>query len=98
MVQYKNEKGKTTYTLERRTDTLTSVDIAMVLASGGSIFNLTKCMYWSKQGKLLSDWIAKCNKMKLEAGLEGNTGKRNFAKLLANGAFGQSMKRDRNEA
>ena len=36
IVQYKGT-GKTRYTLERRTDTLTSIDIALIIASGGKV-------------------------------------------------------------
>jgi len=34
VIQYKGT-GKTRYTLERRTDTITSIDIVLIIASGG---------------------------------------------------------------
>lgn len=40
VIQYKKD-GKTIYTVERRTDVLTSVDIALIIASGGKIYNIS---------------------------------------------------------
>ena len=45
VIQYKGS-GKTRYTLERRTDTITSVDLAIILASGGKVHGLTRAITW----------------------------------------------------
>jgi hypothetical protein len=45
VIQYKGT-GKTRYTLERRTDTLTSVDIALIIASGGKVHQVNRVLSW----------------------------------------------------
>ena len=93
VVQYK-QNGKTKYTVERRTDVLTSVDVALIIASGGKVFGISKCMYWESQKEIMNPWIMKCNALKKEGELSGNSAKKTFGKLLANSAYGQTLKRD----
>ncbi len=93
VIQYKKD-GKTIYTVERRTDVLTSVDIALIIASGGKIYNISQCMTFESYGFIMRPWITKCNALKKEGELQGNSAKKAFGKLLANSAYGQTLKRD----
>jgi hypothetical protein len=93
IIQYKKD-GKTIYTVERRTDVLTSVDIALIIGSGGTIHSVSKCMTFEYNGHIMKPWIKKCNALKKEGELEGNSAKKAFGKLLANSAYGQTLKRD----
>jgi hypothetical protein len=68
VIQYKND-GKTQYTVERRTDVLTSVDIALIIGSGGKIYNINKCMTFESNGNIMRPWITKCNELKKEGEL-----------------------------
>ena len=45
----------------------------------------------------MNPWILKCNTLKKEGELTGNSAKKAFGKLLANSAYGQTLKKDRNE-
>ena len=45
----------------------------------------------------MNPWILKANALKKEGELTGNGAKKSFGKLLANSAYGQTLKRDRNE-
>ena len=96
IVQYKSN-DKTRYTVEKRTDILTSIDIALIIASGGAIYNITKSMYWESFGNVMNPWIVKCNNLKKEGELTGNSAKKSFGKLLANSAYGQTLKRDQSD-
>jgi hypothetical protein len=68
VIQYK-KNGKTIYTVERRSDILTSIDIALIIASGGKIFNISKCMTFESNGHIMRPWITKCNALKKEGEL-----------------------------
>lgn len=87
VIQYKGT-GKTRYTLERRTDTITSVDISLVIASGGKIHSVKRALMWECNTKLMNPWIEKANALKKEGELTGNSAKKSFGKLLANSAYG----------
>ena len=56
--------GKTLYTLERRTDNITLQDIAMIIASGGIIHQISRVMTWEKHTQLMREWILKANDIK----------------------------------
>lgn len=86
--------GKTRYTVERRKDVLSSVDVSLILASGGTIYSVSKCMFWESSGQIMNPWIVKANALKKEGELSGNGAKKAFGKLLANSAYGQTLKRD----
>ena len=73
---------------------MTSIDIALIIASGGAIYNITKSMYWESFGNVMNPWIVKCNNLKKEGELTGNSAKKSCGKLLANSAYGQTLKRD----
>jgi hypothetical protein len=90
VIQYKDPKygGKTRFTLERRVDTLTSVDIAIVIASGGTIHSVARAMFWESHTTLMNPWIEKCNTLKKQGELTGNSAMKAFGKLLANSAYG----------
>ena len=89
--------GKTLYTVERRTDVITLQDIAMIIASGGNIHSISRVMTWEKHTQLMREWILKANDIKKQGELEGNSAKKAIGKLLANAAYGQTLKIDRNE-
>jgi hypothetical protein len=48
VVQFK-KNGKTVYTVERRTDVITSVDVALIIASGGKIHKISKILTWENK-------------------------------------------------
>jgi hypothetical protein len=84
--------GKTRYTVERRTDTLTSVDIALIIASGGKVHSINRVISWESCDKVMAPWIEKCLAVKKEGELSGNSAMKAFGKLLANAAYGQTLK------
>ena len=43
VIQYK-DKNITKYTVQRRTDILTSLDIALIISSGGHIFGINRVL------------------------------------------------------
>lgn len=46
IVQFKDENGKTRWTLERRTDVLTSIDLSLIVASGGKVHSINRVLRW----------------------------------------------------
>lgn len=96
VIQYK-ESGKTRYTLERRTDIITSIDVALIIKSGGKVHRITRVITWEFSGKIMNPWTEKANALKKEGELSGNSAKKAIGKLLANSSYGQTLKQDRNE-
>ena len=90
VIQYKLN-GCTKFTVQRRTDVITSIDI------GGTIHSIDKVLSWELNGQILNKWIEKTLQHKNEGQRTGNSGLKAFGKLEANATYGQSLKGDKNE-
>jgi ATP-dependent DNA helicase PIF1 len=71
---------------------LTSWDIYTVLQNRGSVDSIQAVLIWPHKGPIYKRWIEKCIRLKEEGVREGNLPKRQLGKLLANCAFGSSLK------
>ena len=54
-------------------------------------------MIWESFGPIMSAWNEKANQIKDQGAKNCNPGQKAFGKILANAAYGQSLKQDRNE-
>lgn len=90
VVQFRdvNHGNATRFTVARRQDNITNVDVALLVASGGTVFRIDRCLTWEFKGNIMEPWIVKCNEMKKQGELTGNGALKSFGKLLANSAYG----------
>ena len=87
IIQYK-KNGKTIYSVERRVDIITIIDIALIISSGGKIHSIDKCMFFKSYDTYMNPWIEKCNALKKKGELEQNTAMKTLGKLMANSSYG----------
>lgn len=89
VVPFKDEElGRTYYINDRRTQVITSIDIALIIQSGGTIFNINKVLQWETYGDIMSKWMAKTLEIKEEGARNGDDGVKAFGKLLGNSTYG----------
>lgn len=73
---------------------LTSVDLWLILSSGGVLGTVHQFITFTSRGKPYEPWVTRCFANKAKAQLEGHTAKRAQSKTLANACYGTTLKRD----
>lgn len=78
----------------KREDVYTSIDIKLILLSGGSIHKVKRGVKWKHAGNLFKQWMMKTLEGKEKAQKEGKKALRSMWKLMGNSTFGGVLKRD----
>ena len=97
----RHEDKRLFWDCKRRTSCYNSIDIKTLLKNRGDIFEIKKMLIWDKSAKIFEKWIKQTLTLKekgekMSKDNKDNSGAplRQFAKLLANGAYGQTIKKD----
>jgi len=94
-IQYKcPTTKKTLWTNSRRKQTITSIDLAIILKNGGKVYNISRVLKWDVSSQVFSKWIEYTLSIKNEGKRTHQPAKTAFGKILANAAYGQTIKRD----